>query len=116
MPREPYGQPGTRRAGLTLRWAARDRLMGGPDPARDRVRSGSGRVLRVGFSSLNRTFVRFPPSRNPYTTSCIYFPLASLVRGSRGHVTLVMLSSHPIFYSRYIKRVANHNIHFPMII
>ena len=26
--------------------------MGGPDPARDRVGSGSGRVLRVGFSSL----------------------------------------------------------------
>ena len=30
--------------------------------------------------------IRFPPLRNPYTT-CIYFPLANLVRGSRGHVT-----------------------------
>ena len=32
-----------------------DFSMGGPDPARDRVGSGSGRVLRVGFSSLDST-------------------------------------------------------------
>ena len=51
-PPKPYGLPGTRRVGLILAWAARGRLMGRPNPTRDRVGSGSGRVLRAGFSCL----------------------------------------------------------------